>query len=86
MLYYAELNSDHERLVSHHVQRREWTKALDVLAKTSDPELFYRSGCEMSMRSLHPLSGSLMQLGLASSRVESNNHESWLNPSIMNLG
>ena len=83
MLYYAELNSDHERLVSHHIQRREWTKALDVLAKTSDPELFYRSGCEMSMRSLHPLSGSLMQLGLAdASRLPL----PVLSPTIMNLG
>jgi hypothetical protein len=61
MLYYAELNSDHERLVSHHIQRREWTKALDVLAKTSDPELFYRSGREISRLFLLMLSALLIQ-------------------------
>lgn len=41
MLYYAELNGDHDRVISHHVQRREWTKALDVLAKCPDASLYY---------------------------------------------
>ena len=26
MLYYAELNGDHDRVVTHHVQRRQWDK------------------------------------------------------------
>ncbi len=41
LVYYAELNSDYDRLIAHHMQRRDWTKALHVVAKTNDPKLFY---------------------------------------------
>lgn len=42
MLYYAELNGDHDRVVTHHVQRREWEKALECLSKAGDADLFYK--------------------------------------------
>lgn len=42
MLYYAELIGDHHRVISHHLQRREWTKALEVLAKSNDAKLYYQ--------------------------------------------
>eukprot|EP00960_Hanusia_phi_P078119 768783-Hanusia_phi.AAC.2 len=41
MLYYAELNGDHERVISHYMQRREWTKALEALSKSNDASLYY---------------------------------------------
>jgi hypothetical protein len=41
MVYYAELNGDYHRVISHHMQKRDWTKALDVLAKSNDPKLYY---------------------------------------------
>ena len=41
MVYYAELNGDYHRVISHHMQKRDWTKALDVLARSNDPKLYY---------------------------------------------
>jgi hypothetical protein len=42
LLYYAELMADHDRIISHHIQRGEWTKAVEVLGKSVDPNLYYR--------------------------------------------
>ena len=41
LLYYAELQKDYHRVISHHMQRRDWTKALQVLVKSNDVKLYY---------------------------------------------
>jgi hypothetical protein len=42
LLYYATLIGDFEKVAAHHVQRSEWDKALDVVAKQNAAELYYR--------------------------------------------
>lgn len=41
-LYYATLVGDLERVVEHWVLEEEWTKAIDVLNRQADLELYYR--------------------------------------------
>ncbi|WOO79548.1 Vacuolar protein sorting-associated protein 18 [Vanrija pseudolonga] len=41
-LFYAELNKDHDKVVEHWIAEEEWTKAIDVLSRQDDIDLYYR--------------------------------------------
>ncbi len=41
LLFFAQLNKDHDRVVVHYMQRGEWTEAINALLDQSNPELFY---------------------------------------------
>ncbi|KAF7985304.1 hypothetical protein HWV62_6475 [Athelia sp. TMB] len=41
-LYFASAIGDFERVVEHHVLEEEWTKAIDVIVRQPDVELYYR--------------------------------------------
>jgi len=42
MLFYAELVSDFNRVISFYIQNTDYTRALQVMARQSDPEVFYK--------------------------------------------
>jgi hypothetical protein len=44
LLFTAELLKDDPVVIEMHIQHQEWTKALEILGKQSNPELFYRYG------------------------------------------
>ncbi|ETS64390.1 hypothetical protein PaG_01243 [Moesziomyces aphidis] len=41
-LQFASVIGDHERIVRHHVQERQWTKAIDAINRQDSLELYYR--------------------------------------------
>jgi hypothetical protein len=41
LLFFAQLNKDHDRVVAHHMQRGEWAEAISALLDQSNAELFY---------------------------------------------
>ncbi|KAL1931607.1 hypothetical protein VTP01DRAFT_9750 [Rhizomucor pusillus] len=42
LLYYATIIGDHERVISHWVVEKNWSKALEVLSKQAKPDVFYK--------------------------------------------
>lgn len=40
-LHFASVIGDHERIVRHHVQAKEWTKAIDAINKQESLQLYY---------------------------------------------
>ncbi|KAF5374819.1 hypothetical protein D9758_000409 [Tetrapyrgos nigripes] len=43
-LHFATAVGDHERVIEHWIMEEEWVKAIDVLNRQSDVELYYRFG------------------------------------------
>ncbi|KAI7899794.1 Pep3/Vps18/deep orange family-domain-containing protein [Cokeromyces recurvatus] len=41
-LYFASLIGDYEKVISYWITEKNWTKALAVLSKEADPEVFYK--------------------------------------------
>ncbi|KAJ1026321.1 hypothetical protein NDA16_002408 [Ustilago loliicola] len=41
-LHFASVTGDHERIVRHHIQAKQWTKAIDAINKQDSLELYYR--------------------------------------------
>ena len=41
LLFFASLNKDHDRVLTHYVQRGDWAEAINALLDQSNPELFY---------------------------------------------
>jgi vacuolar protein sorting-associated protein 18 len=44
LLYFASTANDHNYVLSYWAQRERWDKALEVLKKQTDPEMFYKYG------------------------------------------
>ncbi|KAI7880339.1 hypothetical protein K492DRAFT_76552 [Lichtheimia hyalospora FSU 10163] len=42
LLDYAALIEDYERVISHWIVEKDWEKALEVLAKQANPDIFYK--------------------------------------------
>ncbi|GAB5585428.1 tethering complex subunit [Umbelopsis nana] len=42
MLYYADLIGDYDRVISHWIIEQNWAKALEVLGKQANPDVFYK--------------------------------------------
>ncbi|KAM3584072.1 tethering complex subunit [Umbelopsis sp. WA50703] len=42
MLYYADLIGDYDRVISHWIIEQDWAKALEVLGKQANPDVFYK--------------------------------------------
>ncbi|KAI9374913.1 Pep3/Vps18/deep orange family-domain-containing protein [Aspergillus egyptiacus] len=42
LLFFATVINDHNYVLSYWIQRENWSEALDVLQKQSDPEVFYK--------------------------------------------
>ncbi|KZT75150.1 hypothetical protein DAEQUDRAFT_659721 [Daedalea quercina L-15889] len=43
-LHYAIVVGDHERVVEHWILEEDWTKAIDIIARQSNLDLYYRFG------------------------------------------
>ncbi|KAI9279805.1 Pep3/Vps18/deep orange family-domain-containing protein [Sporodiniella umbellata] len=41
-LFFASLVGDYDRVISHWIAEKNWTKALSVLSKEANPEVFYK--------------------------------------------
>eukprot|EP00298_Acanthocystis_sp_HF-20_P015685 c21227_g1_i1.p1 GENE.c21227_g1_i1~~c21227_g1_i1.p1 ORF type:complete len:976 (+),score=413.50 c21227_g1_i1:1749-4676(+) len=42
LLFYAMLIGDYSTVVQHHLQQKEWPKAINILQSQDDPELWYK--------------------------------------------
>ncbi|KAI8985185.1 Pep3/Vps18/deep orange family-domain-containing protein [Pilobolus umbonatus] len=41
-LFFASLIGDYDKVISHWITEKNWTKALEVLSKEADPDVFYK--------------------------------------------
>ncbi|RCH94208.1 hypothetical protein CU098_004601, partial [Rhizopus stolonifer] len=41
-LFFASLIGDHDKVISHWISEKNWSKALAVLSKEADPDVFYK--------------------------------------------